>query len=190
VSLADIEAAVAAFVSSADRSRFVAHLLASGLFIAWPVILDPRWTWDDLYVVPGPRPALPPWYAVAPGLAPLSLTHHHHLLQARVCLDGDSPAWHRLLDAVRARLRAVAADGPQPGIDPLRALLPTVVPSTVPLFADPSPFASLPDPRLAPATAAMLERHLPRLLRQGARLVASPASAAGDSRASGASRYV
>jgi hypothetical protein len=166
---------------SEDPSAVAQALITLGLFVAWPTVLDPVWSWDELYVVPSSRAAAPPWYLVQPDLPALALSVHRNLLARRLILTPS--AWRPLRDSVRAGYRAyrpwahatftapsdrVPGEPPWPPLLPLWGLRTQAVAVGLLSSAD----ASGADGPADRAAAALVERHLPRLLRQGATLVA------------------
>jgi hypothetical protein len=186
----------------ASADALVEDLLAAGLFIAWPCVFDnARWDWTDLYVAPGPRPGAPPWYFVGPDLAAMPLSSHAHLLAPRFLLPAS--LWSRWVDAYRAFLRAAwTALAPRFAASDCPAL-PPFLPYEA-LRAEAARHAaaagvSLPTEDTVAAhvptldASALLERHLPRLLRGGAWVFAfrdeAAADAAADSDAVSAPRF-
>jgi hypothetical protein len=79
VSLQQIEEALTTATPDATwaaRSALLTALLDAGLFVAWPQILDPRWDWADLYVLPPSPPRarlMRTWPFLAPDIPYLSL---------------------------------------------------------------------------------------------------------------------
>jgi hypothetical protein len=168
--------------SASDGDALAALLLDAGFFVGWPLILDPRWTLDTLYVVPGSRPGGPFWPLVRPGLPTLPLSLHHGALVARSQLS--LSAWRALhadmlcaLTVSVQHARAVMAAWPLPP----PPTLPLVFTRRAWLQGLEAAGVALPDlaptpPPAVTAAAQLLEARLPRLLGRGATLLATTAT--------------
>ncbi len=199
VSLDALRAAVAADaqpggplveLEPSDIDNLTRILLDGGFFAAWPILMDPRWSWDTLYLVPSVQRRDPLWPLVQPDLPGLPLHLHRDVLAFRLMTPVTAwrdmlAVWHDFFREFAQQIRQNVL-APRVATDPIARLFPPLLPRPVltRVLAEagfPSANAS-PTSELHPAQRAatlLLERRLPRVLARGATLIAT--NAFGDS---------